>query len=454
MNRASVIGSVFNRDRGASAASSETHPAPAAPELPKRRDLPGRLRRPIGINVKVHTLDSLRYRNFRFMWAMTMGTGAFDWTLAVVMGWMTFDLTRSALLTSLALAMSSVPFLVIGPLAGVLVDDWDRRKVLASAIGAKAVVTAAFAAIVMAGHLQTWHIFVFLFLIGTAVVLVHPAMLSLLSNIVPKENLVNAYALNSVGFNVIRLAVPALAGVSIILLGPAQTLFLGVAALLGSVLATLAIRLEPGETGRRVEHPRPLAQIVEAVRYVKDERVVLSLILLSIVPGVLLLPFVHGLMPVYAGEVFNVGPAGLGILVSAPGIGSILGMTMVASVGVLPRGRVIVAALVWTVLCAAAFSLSRSMAVSLVLLMLLSGGMATFYTVNGATIQQMAPDSLRGRVASLGAMAHGLYPAGALAAGALAELLSAPTATLAAAGVMACAVAMSFGAMRRVWRHK
>ena len=80
---------------------------------------------------------------------MVMGTGAFDWTLSVVMGWMTFDLTRSALLTSLALAMSSVPFLVIGPLAGVLVDRWDRRHVLVSAIAAKAVITAVFAAIVI-----------------------------------------------------------------------------------------------------------------------------------------------------------------------------------------------------------------------------------------------------------------------------------------------------------------
>ena len=310
------------------------------------------------------------------MWAMTMGTGAFNWTLSVVMGWMTFDLTRSALLTSLALAMSSVPFLVIGPLAGVLVDRWDRRHVLVSAIAAKAVITAVFAAIVMAGYLQTWHIFAFLLLIGTAIVLVHPAMLSLVSNIVPKEMLVNAYALNSMGFNLIRLLVPALAGVSIVLLGAAETLFLGVAALLASALAVRAVKLEPGQNERRVERHNPLAQVAEAVRYVKNERVVLSLIALGIVPGVLLLPFVHGLMPVYAGEVFNVGPAGLGILISAPGIGSLLGSIMLASARALPRGRVIVLALVWAVICAASFSLSRSMGMSLVLLMMLSSGLA------------------------------------------------------------------------------
>ncbi len=457
MNHTSVIGSVFNRGKGATTLGEEGSPDPAfaePPAQPRHRALPGRLSRPIGINVRVHTLDSLRYRNFRFILAMVMGTGAFDWTLSVVMGWMTFDLTRSALLTSLALAMSSVPFLVIGPLAGVLVDRWDRRHVLVSAIAAKAVITAVFAAIVMTGNLQTWHIFAFLLLIGTAIVLVHPAMLSLISNIVPKETLVNAYALNSMGFNAVRLSVPALAGVSIILLGPAETLFLGVAALLASALAIRAIRLEPGQKARGFKRQNPLAQVAEAVRYVKNERVVMSLMALGVVPGVLLLPFVHGLMPVYAGEVFNVGPAGLGILISAPGIGSLLGSIMLASARALPRGRVIVLALVWAVICAASFSLSRSMGMSLVLLMMLSSGLATFYTVNGATVQQMVPDSLRGRVASLGAMAHGLYPVGALAAGTIAELFGAPMATLVAAGVMACIVAISFGPIRRVWSYK
>ncbi len=453
VNQTSVIGGMLNRARGA--ATAPGHALPEAPARPRRRILPGRLSRPIGINVQVHTLDSLRYRDFRYMWAMTLGTGAFNWVLSVVMGWMTFDLTRSALLTSLAMAMGMVPFLVVGPLAGVLVDRWDRRHVLVSAIAAKAVVTAVFAAIVMAGYLQTWHIFAFLFLIGVATVLVHPAMLSLLSNVVPKETLVNAYALNSMGFNVIRLSVPAIAGVSIVLLGAAETLLLGVAALLTSALAVRAVRLEEsGREARPAKRPNPFAQVAEAVRYVRNERVVLSLIALGVVPGVLLLPFVHGLMPVYAGEVFDVGPAGLGILVSAPGIGSILGMAMVASVGVIPRGRVIVLALVWAVICAASFSLSRSMGLSLVLLTMLSVGMATFYTINGATVQQMAPDSLRGRVASLGAMAHGLYPVGALAAGAIAQLFGAPAATLVAAAAMAGIVAMSFGAVRRVWRHK
>ena len=279
-------------------------------------------------------------------------------------------------------------------------------------------------------------------------------MLSLIANIVPKETLVNAYALNSMGFNAVRLSVPALAGVSIILLGPAETLFLGVAALLASALAIRAIRLEPGQKARGFKRQNPLAQVAEAVRYVKNERVVMSLMALGVVPGVLLLPFVHGLMPVYAGEVFNVGPAGLGILISAPGIGSLLGSIMLASARALPRGRVIVLALVWAVICAASFSLSRSMGMSLVLLMMLSSGLATFYTVNGATVQQMVPDSLRGRVASLGAMAHGLYPVGALAAGTIAELFGAPMATLVAAGVMACIVAISFGPIRRVWSYK
>lgn len=417
------------------------------------RTLPARLRRPIGINIHVHTLDSLRYRDYRFLWTLTVGLAAYDWTLSVVMGWMTFDLTRSPFLTSLALAMSALPFLLFSPFAGVLADDWDRRKILALAIGVKAVITAVFAVIVLMGYLDTWHIFVFLFLGGTTMVLIHPASLSLLSNVVPKEHLVNAYALNSLGFNVIRLSVPALAGLSITIIGPGETLLLGVVTLIGSMLAALAIRMDSLE-GRQTEHPHPFAQITEAFLYVKDEKVVLSLVLLGMVPALLLLPFVHGLMPVYAGEVFNVGPVGLGMLVSAPGIGSIVGMILIATVRTMPSGRVIVLSLAWATMWAATFSTSGSISAALPILTLLSGGLATFYTVNGATVQQIIPNALRGRVASLGAMAHGVYPVGALAAGALAQSLGAPTATLIAAVVMIALVSTSFVAVKRVWDHR
>jgi MFS family permease len=429
---------------------------------PKRPDAGGRRRRaligrrlmtrPIGINVKLHTLDSLRYRNFRLMWALTFSVAGFDWLHSVVMGWMTFDVTRSPLLTSLALAMSSVPFLLVGPFAGVLVDNWDRRKVLAAGMAAKAILVSAFTAVVLLGYLQTWHIFAFLLAIGLAAVLTYPAMVSLVSNIVPRQNLVNAYALNSFAYNSTRLFVPAIAGLSIILLGPGRTLLLGVAMLLAATLAAQAIRVEPArrKVGRRRS---PLIQLAEAARYVRGEHTVLALLLMSTLSVVFLLPFVHGLLPVYAASVFDVGPAGLGLLVSAPGVGSMVGTALVASAGDMRRiGRVIVVGLVWATIAMVAFSRSGSFVLSLLILMVLSGGLTTFYTVSGAAIQSSVPDELRGRIASLGGVALGFYPVGAIVAGTLAELLGAPAATLIAGAVLVVLLIALLPVLRSVWR--
>ena len=187
------------------------------------------------------------------MWVMTAGIAGFDWLFSVVMGWMTFDLTRSPLLTSLALAMSTVPFLLAGPFAGLLVDSWDRRKILGLALGVKAFITAGFAIVVILGYVETWHIFVYILLIGVSFVLLHPAMMSILPNIVPKESLVNAYALSSFAYNATRLAVPAIAGLSITLLGPGRTLLFGVAMLMAATMAALALSPNPPKDtdGRR-----------------------------------------------------------------------------------------------------------------------------------------------------------------------------------------------------------
>ena len=196
-----------------------------------------------------------------------------------------------------------------------------------------------------------------------------------------------------------------------------------------------------------------MAQLKEAALYVKREDMVLAMLLMGALPSLLLLPFVHGLMPVYAGEVFRVGPVGLGLLMSAPGVGSLVGAVTVASTGEMRhRGRVVVLALALTVASMLAFSRSGSMVVSLAILMVLSGSLTTFFTVSGATVQSIVPDNLRGRVSALGSLVFGVYPLGVLAAGAFAEMFGAPTSTVIAGFAFALVLVPLYPMLRRVWR--
>jgi len=376
-------------------------------------------------------------------------SGAF-WASQIVIGWLTYQMTRSPLLTSLALGLDSLPILLAGPIGGVLADTWDRGKLLAAVSVYQSVVTAAFSVAVVLNLIETWHIFAFVLAMGLSWAVSDPTRGALIPSIVPRQNLVNAFALNHLAFNATRLVVPAVAGLAVAWLGAGHTLLLGAALYLGA--ATIVAAIDAGNGGQTETRRAPaLARFVEAARYVKGEPQVLMLIVLGALPTLLLMPYVHTLMPVYASEVFDVGPAGLGLLMSGIGVGGILGTVVLASMGDLRhRRRVIIFALALTVAAMAAFSRSTSVVLSLPILMVLSSALVTYWIVVSATLQEIVPDKLRGRVYSLFAMASGLFPLGTLLSGGIAQLLGAPSATLIGAAALAIfAIALSLR-LRRI----
>ena len=408
--------------------------------------------RPPDPGVRFHTFSSLRYRDFRFLLATSIIGSGGGGIKEVVVGWLTFELTRSPLLTSLSLTLGGLPLLLAGPFAGVLVDRWDRRKLFASVFVYRAVVTLGFGTIVAIGRVQPWHIFAFVLLVGLAQILQEPIRSSIIPNIVPREGLVNAFALRSLSGNLMGVGMPAVAGFLIALIGAGQTLLLAVPLLLAATLAALAIRVTGGVRSQK-QRGSSVSDLAEVARYVKQEPVVLGLLLFAVLPMVLAFPFVSALMPVYASEVFDVGPAGLGILLSSLGAGAALGAFALASLGeVRHKGRLILCGLALTVGAMVVFPRMPALWAAAPILALFTVGLVFFISVSGAAIQAIVPDSLRGRVSALNTTTYGVYPLGALASGGLAELLGAPVATLIAAVVLAVlsvALAMRF---RQVWR--
>ena len=403
---------------------------------------------------RVHTLDSLHHRNFRFLWVSTLCvTGGF-FVYRVVVGWLTYDLTGSPLLTALSQGLDNLPFLVIGPMAGVVVDTWDRRRIVASVAVYQAAVTAVFAAVMIFGTVESWHIIVYVLAMGVSWAITDPAKLSILPNIVPKHSLINAMALNSMASSASRLVLPALAGVLIAVIGGGHTLALGVALFLGASLTALTLDLGKAERQRTAAMPR-FAELADAARYLKGEPSVLALMVLRVIPAVLVAPFVAGLMPVYASEVFGTGSAGLGLLISALGVGALVGTLTLATKGEIRlKGRALFLGLVIAVGAMIAFSLVRTMVLALPVLVLFNASLLVFGVTSNATIQSLVPDELRGRVASLGMIRAGLTPLGCLLAGGIAEVLDAPTATLIAGFAVSALLVVTMLRFRHIWTSR
>ncbi len=410
-------------------------PVPAS-----RRKFRPHLRRPhikpVHMPVRVRTFDSLRYRSYVFIWLATVFSSAGFWLQQVVVGWLTYEVTESALWTSLALGLDALPILLVGPIGGVLVDNFDRRKLLAFVYAYQAVVTTVFSIVAITGNLEAWHIFAFIFFMGLSWVISDPARMSLIPNIVPKENLVNAFALNSMAFSVTRLGIPALGGVLIVMIGTGPTLLLEAALQVCAVGA--ALFLEVRKTDRpALRLPTVFSDLRDGARYVLSQPLLIGLFTLTAMPALLIMPSIQGLMPVYAAEVFKVDAKGLGLLLSAIGAGSTVGTFVLASMGdIRAKNIVMLSAAVALALTTVLFSFNAFFPTAYLNLMVISAAMMTLFSVSSATVQSTVPDNYRGRVSGLYMLTWGLFPFGSLASGFLAERLGAPHATQIAAGTM------------------
>ena len=358
------------------------------------------------------------------------------WLQLVVVGWLAYQVTESAFWTTLALSLDTLPILLVGPVGGLLADNFDRRKLLVFIHSYQAVLAAAFACVVLTGNLEAWHIFAFIFFMGLGWVITDPAHMSLIPNMVPREKLINAFALKSLAISAPRLAVPALGGVMIVFAGPGLTLTIEAALQICAVFAVLQMKV-PKPARPSLHVPSAFRELRKGVRYVLNEPVLIGLFALAATVVLLAMPLIHGLMPVYAAEVFHVDARGLGLLMSAAGAGSTLGTFVLASMGDVRAKHVVVLASVGALtLSTAIFSVNAFFHTAYLNLMIVSAAIMVFMAVSSAVVQSTVSDEYRGRVGGLFMMTWGLLPLGSLAAGFMAERLGAPHATQMAAAAM------------------
>ena len=321
----------------------------------------------------------------------------------MVVGWLGYEITRSPFLTSVALGLDALPFLLAGPLGGLVTDAFDKRKLLISAYFYQSVVTLTltFAAFVLLSTVAIWHIFAFILLTGLSWVITDPTRSSMLPGIVPREGLVNAFALNSMAFSISRLATPALGGLLLALVDAGPPLLVIGTLQLMAVAAVLPIRFK-NDSKTVLRLTTAFSQLLEGARYVATHPVLGPLFLVAIIPSLMVMPFVHGLLPVYAAEVFDVGPTGLGLLLSAMGVGSTAGAFLLATWAKFRRhGRAVFIGIAVMAFAMIAFSRTPLYGAAFPIIVVLSAGMMMFFSVTSASIQSVVRNDYRGRVSGL-----------------------------------------------------
>jgi len=404
------------------------------------------------VSTRFRTFASLRHVDFRYLWTGTVMMSAGQWVQQVTLGWLLYDLTGNSVLLGALNGLRALPFLVTGPMAGVAADRMDRRKLLIVTQWVLIVTAVIFGLVVWSPYLHVWHLFVFTLVTGVAWTITEPVRMSLIPSSVPKDELANAVALNSGGFNMMKVAGPALGGALIAWFGAAENFFVQAVAYAGVLMMIYKMHVPPQRA--EAKHGTALANLKEGFAYVWSTPAVLALMTLAYVPRVFAVPY-QTLMPVFQKDVLKIGPEGLGLLMAAPGVGAVIAILTIASMGnrIKRQGRFLVASII--VLGAAIILFSQITWFPLALVTLVIVGMfQMFFLASTATMLQMiVPDQLRGRVLSLYMLDRGFMPLGALFAGTSAHFIGAPK-TVAIMGaiviVLTSLVAWRIPAIRRL----
>ena len=398
----------------------------------------------------------MRHRDFLLLWLSNLCNASASWFQQITIPWVVWEISASPFLVGVTAGLRSLPFLGIGPFAGVFADRMDRRKMVLVVQSSLAVVVLAFATAVHLGYVTGYVgvIYAMIFTVITGILhsLVQPVRQAMVANTVPREDLWNAIALNSISGNVARVVGPGLGGVLIGWLGPAVNFYIEGVFYVLMALAIFPIALPYREEMTAVRSS-VLANLKQGFSYVVTERRVLLLLLVAGVSDILIAPIVH-LMPVIADDILGHGSEVYGFLLLATGIGGIIATISFASLGnSFRRGSVGLLALMLLAGSAIILGMSTWLWVSLGAMFGLGFFRLIFKINNNTLIQSTIPDALRGRVMSIYHLDHGLTPLASMTLGLLAEFWPANL-VVAGVGLLSLILALyafvSFSDIRRM----
>jgi MFS family permease len=408
--------------------------AGAAPPTPAQKFLRG--------------FSALQTRNYRLFWIGQLISLTGTWVQTTAQGWLVLQLTDSPLALGLVTTLQFLPSMLLSLFGGAIADRFAKFRLIKLTQSAALVQAAIFGVLVGTGAIQLWMVYALALMLGLISALDTPVRQAFVIELVRREDVPNAVALNSLLFNTARIFGPAVAGILIARLGLAPAFYINAVSFVG--VLTGLFMMDP--RAFRAVPPRSygsvLEGVAEGVRYAWRTPAVLLVLTVMAFIGTFGYNF-NVVLPLISGYVLRTDAVGFGMLSTAMGVGSLAGALAVAYAGAVTPRRLLTGAAAFSVLLGAV-ALSRALPLTLGLLVLLGGAGIIFTTSANTLVQLTVPDALRGRVVSLyWLLFAGTTPIGAFLIGTLAEQIGVAETLALCAALCLVGVGIGWGYWRR-----
>jgi MFS family permease len=381
------------------------------------------------------TFAALKHKNYQLWFYGQMVSLMGTWMQSTAQGYLIYQLTGSPVYLGLVGFAAGVPTWLFTLFGGVVADRISRRTLMVITQSTMLVLAFILAALTFTNVVRPWHILVLAFLLGVANAFDAPARVSFVLELVPREDMTNAIALNSTMFNTATVVGPSIAGLTYAAFGPAWCFTLNGISFIAVIVALLLMHIKLD--AQQARRSNAMVEIIEGLEYVFTNRLVLSLT--ATVGLVSMFGFgLMNLLPAWATDVLRGNEVTNGLLISARGFGALISALMLASLTKHKiRGRLWMVGYMVVPASLFFFAWIRWLPLSLTLLVVIGWGMMMLTNNSNALIQSRVPDNLRGRVMGVYALVlNGFIPVGALLAGAVAQKLGSPVMVMLSAGIL------------------
>jgi MFS family permease len=348
--------------------------------------------------------------NYRFLFAGNLFANAAQWLQFITIGWLALDVSGSAFHSIMAVAVRAVPTLVLGPWGGVLADRMDRRKLaMLTQVGMSAAAVTFATLVVQDKVTSVWYVYAYTITTGVGFAIMQPVRQSLIANTVPRSDLANALALNAMAVTSMRLVGAGLGGVLIATLGFKWNFFVEASLYLGMMALLFPMRT-PYSEASTARQSSLLTNLVEGLKYIKQNRLMLRLMTLNVVRSGVFAPLLL-LLPSYTVEALGAGP-GIGTaMIVVMGLGGFMATFVMSSWGFFTKkGMVCLVTLLSGSMVITSLGLSHWVWYSVPIMMVMGFSQTHFIVSNQTLVQNIVPDTLRGRVSSVWNYQQGLIP--------------------------------------------
>ena len=387
------------------------------------------------------TLRALQYRNFQLFFSGQLISLIGTWMQNIAQAWLVYRITGSMVQLGGISFCSQIPIFLLSPAGGIVADRYSRHRIVITTQTLSMLLALVLSVLTLTNTVKIWHIYVLAGMLGAVNAFDIPARQAFIVDMVAKQDLMNAIALNSSMFNASRVVGPAIAGILVAWIGEGWCFFANGISYIAVIVGLLLMHVERHE---HVDRGSPVANLVEGFRFVFQNRAIHALLILVGIASITGTPF-QVLMPVFADRILHGGPKALGWLTGCTGMGALFAAVLLAS------RRTLKGLSVWVASAATAFAIGliifsslRTFVLSAAILVPVGFAVMLQMGSTNTLIQSMVPDQLRGRVMSVYSMVMmGMAPFGGLIAGLVADRIGAPM-TVALGGVICLIAAVIF----------